>query len=91
MKAWLKGPYTMASVKVTTLTVDFAGTREEARQFVAQHKDLHLAHKASPGEGLPMLTSRCTSYTKRQEVMAQLAALGWDEGSVSISAKVYAC
>ena len=81
----------MASVKVTTFTVDFAGTREEARQFVAQYNDLHLAHKASPGEGLPMLTSRCTSQSKRTEVMRLFGSLGWDEDSVGVSAKVYAC
>ena len=81
----------MASVKVTTLTVDFAGTRDEARQFASQHKDLHLAHKASPGESLPMLTSRCTSQRKRADVMGLLDSLGWDEDSVIVSTKVYAC
>jgi hypothetical protein len=79
------------AAKMITLTVDFAGTREEARQFVNQHPDLHLAHKAGPApDCLPMITIRCSSYAKRAKALELLASLGWDDGSVGESNRVYA-
>ena len=80
------------SVKITTIEVDFAGTREEARQFVNQHPQLHLAHKPGPaGGGLPVITSRCSSAAARTEVLALLASLGWPEEAVGESVHVFAC
>ncbi len=78
------------SVKLTTLVVDFAGTREEARQFASQYPQLHLAHKDGLA-GLPMLTSRCTSHAKYTEVLTLLGSLGWPEEAVGVSTKIHTC
>jgi hypothetical protein len=77
-------------LKETLLTVDFAGTREEARQFTKEHPELQLAHKDGPaGGGLPMLHMRVYSNAKRAAAIRLLASLGWDEHSFIESTHVY--
>ena len=64
-----------------TLRVDFAGTREEARAFVAEHRPvLHLAHGRD--REVPELTTRYQGYEQREAQKALLSALGWDNGAV---------
>jgi hypothetical protein len=76
-------------LKSTTLTVDFAGTREEAREFADLHRPtLHLAHKESPN-GLPMLTARCAGVKRRTFAFDLLKTLGWDEEFVGVTRKNY--
>jgi len=70
-------------VKLTTLIVDFPGSREEARQFAKEHPDLHLAHKPGPaGGGLPQLTARAAGPGKRAKLLALLDSLGWPEEAI---------
>lgn len=80
---------------MTTLEVDFAGTREEAREFVAANNSvrpaLHLGNGKRGNEGLPTLTMRCTSRAKVQVGYAALAALGFDKEFVGATKRSWAC
>jgi hypothetical protein len=69
---------------VGTFKVDFAGTRQEAEEFVKPHRPvLHVGSYPNIGnEGLPMITTRYQSLKQKIERLALLESLGWDRGSV---------
>lgn len=62
-----------------TLSVDFAGTRNEARDLVNEHPELSLSHKPGAEESIPVITAIYTSDDKRQKLLALLKSLGWDQ------------
>lgn len=65
------------------LVVDFAGTPEEAREFVKDKPALKVGKFPNVGnEGLPALTAMYTSAQMKLEKLSILESLGWDRGSV---------
>jgi hypothetical protein len=71
-----------------TLSVDFAGTRREARALVNQYPVLSLSHRTG-AEDLPMITALYTSDAQRQEFLDLLKSLGWDEEFVGDKLYIY--
>lgn len=71
----------MANKTMGTLKVDFAGTREEAAEFVKQHPQfpLHVGNGFNLGnDGMPQLTMRYVSEAQRITYVAILDKLGWE-------------
>ena len=66
-----------------TLKVDFAGTREEAKEFIKVHSELHVGNEPNIGnEGLPMIVTRYNTNKHKTTLLELLASLGWDNDSV---------
>jgi hypothetical protein len=72
-----------------TLSVDFAGTRREARALVNQYPILSLSHKSGAEESIPVITALYTSEAKRQELLDLLKSLGWDQEFVGDRPYIY--
>lgn len=66
----------MANKTMGTLKVDFAGTREEAEEFVREHVGLRVG-KGVGNEGCPQLTMRYVSLPQRARCIQLLGNLGW--------------
>ena len=71
-----------------TLKVDFAGTREEAKEFIKVHSEVHSELRVGNepnnigNEGLPMIVTRYNTNKHKSTLLELLASLGWDNGSV---------
>lgn len=70
-----------------TLSVDFAGTREEAREFCVRHQQPHrmlrVGNKPNIGnEGLPMITAEYRSHDQLFELIKFFEDNGWEESVI---------
>lgn len=80
----------MAKPVCGTISVDFAGSREEAREFVKAHSR-EFPHGLTTGRGRgettpngdAMLFSRFSGLPQKIRVREAFEKLGWDRGSQS--------
>lgn len=72
-----------------SLSADFAGTEQEARQFCQANPTFHVGHYPNIGnEGLPMIVANYHSKAERVALLTEFDKLGWPEEAVGD--KVYA-